>query len=392
MSVVPLGFVRSPELTSPRPFLSATKADPGNPAVIAAALQHYLGGPALSYQEDPQAIGWGWETFIYRMQLQTTADLPAALSGPLILRIYTSAGGVSRVRGEFTLQQRLYELGFPVPKPVHLETDCSLFGGPFMLMERIAGETLFHRTLQHPTEVRSLSDRMAECHARLHALPADQILPSSGGFLSRRLAELRELIDLYDLHGLRAGLDWLFLHRPPPCREPSLVHLDWHPLNLIRADNGGLWALDWHEADVGDPHADVAMTLLLLYYAPTDCRSGWEKLAVPIGRRWIAHRYRRTYSRLRNLDAQRLAYFRAWAILRRLAKYGRWLKAGPASTGSKEAVLTYLQRSHLAKLCQVFRDGTGVAIHLEHAECLPASRACATEGERRTRQIRPSTR
>jgi hypothetical protein len=63
---------------------------------------------------------------------------------------------------------------------------------------------------------------------------------------------------------LRPGLDWLSLHRPPPSRPASLLHLDWHPLNLIRGEGGGLTVLDWTEADVGDPHADLGTALMMI--------------------------------------------------------------------------------------------------------------------------------
>jgi len=290
--------------------------------------------------------------------------LPASLAGPLILRIYSSVNGVPRARHEFAVQERLHQVGFPVPKPLLLHTDCAPFGGPFLLMERIEGKTLCHQALAHPWQLWSVSARMAELHACLHGLPIQGFPSTAGTFLQRRLDELRELIASYGLHGLQPGLDWLSCHRPAPWRHASVVHLDWHPLNLIQDAKGGVWALDWPEADVGDPHADVAMTLLLLHFAPLACRNRWEKLAVLLGRGWIAGHYRRAYSKRRTLDEPRLAYYRAWAILRRLAYYGRWLTGGPASTGSKEAVLNYLEPSHLDDLTRAFRDQVGVVIHL----------------------------
>jgi len=338
--------------------------DPSDPAAVAVALQRRLGGGTLVYQESPQPICWGWETHTYQLQFRAGPNLPAPLAGPLILRIYSNANGVPRACREFAVQRRLCALGFPAPKPLLLQRNCALFGAPFVLMERIPGETVCHRILSHPWELFTLAGRMAELHARLHRLSTESSPTAGTGFLRRWLDELSRLIATYGLRDLKPGLDWLWLHRPTPWPRAVAIHLDWHPLNLIRRYDGQLWAVDWSEADVGDPHADVATALVLLRCAPTAYRNEWEKLGVLLGRRWIARRYGRVYGKLMSLNAERLAYYRAWAILRRLAYYGRWLTGGPASTGSKEAVLHYLHRDHLDDLIRSFRHETGVSIQL----------------------------
>ena len=361
MSVVPLSA--NPIAWSLPPSAAPSRlVDPNCPDEVAAALQRFLGIADLSYLERPQSICWGWETYSYRLQFAATPDLSAPLAGPLILRIYTSPNGVPRARHEFAVQRRLRQRGFPVPKPLLIHTDCDLFGGPFLLMERIPGETLFHAALAHPWELLSLPARMAELHLELHCLPAKDLAKSAEDFLDRHLDEIGDLIAVYELRGLQPGLDWLLQCRPPPGSEAAIVHLDWHPLNLIRDNDDRLWALDWSESDVGDPHADVAMTLVLLRFAPVEYRNWWETIAVPLGRDWIVRRYWYTYCGQRPVDKRRLNYYLAWAVLRRLAFYGRWLVGGPASTGSKAAVLRYLQRSHLDALCGAFHGWTGVSI------------------------------
>jgi aminoglycoside phosphotransferase (APT) family kinase protein len=353
-----------PALISPPTTPPPAPTDPDNAVAVAAALRRYLGEEGIAYREKPQPICWGWETYVYRLQFEQTPSLPAALTGPLILRIYTSREGVQRAGHEFTVQQRLQHLGFPAPRPLRLETDCSLFGGPFLLMERIAGDTLFHAALAHPWKLWSFPTQAAELAARLHQLPTEGFPAFGKGFLQRRLEELRELIARYALDGLQAGLDWLVLHRPTPWRQASLLHLDWHPLNLIHGEDGRVWVVDWCEADVGDPHADLATACVLARCTPAPTRSRWDKMLVPLSRAWVCARYRRAYRKLRGLDEQRLLYFQAWAALRRLANYGRWMRAGPASTGSKPAVLRYLQANHLQGLCAAFRKWTGVRVSL----------------------------
>ena len=86
--------------------------------------------------------------------------------------------------------------------------------------------------------------------------------------------------------------------------------------------------LDWSEADVGDPHADLAMTTLLLRYAPVEGLGPHERLMAPLTRWFLARRYRIVYRRCGPIDRDRLRYYLAWACLRRLATYGMWLRAG----------------------------------------------------------------
>jgi hypothetical protein len=48
-----------------------------------------------------------------------------------------------------------------------------------------------------------------------------------------------------------------------------------------------------------------------------------------------------------------------------LARYGRWLQAGPQVTGAKPSLLTHLQPAHIQCLCDHFQQLTRVPIHLE---------------------------
>src|SRR5205814_18485 len=83
---------------------------------------------------------------------------------------------------------------------------------------------------------------------------------------------------------------------------PCILHLDWHPMNVMQGAGGDLTILDWTEADVGDPHADLAMALLLMTHAPAEEASLWARAAVPVGRLLMAWWYFQAYRRRRPLD------------------------------------------------------------------------------------------
>src|SRR5262249_39221570 len=123
--------------------------------------------------------------------------------------------------------------------------------------------------------------------------------------------------------------------------------------------------LDWTEVDVGDPHADVAVARMFM-----DCfqlKPQWwlERAGLWIGRIMLRQRYLRAYRRRIRLNLGTLAYYRAWAALRRLGADGRWLDAGPSSTGAKPTTVRNLTQEHINIFCRYFEKWSGVRVSLE---------------------------
>jgi aminoglycoside phosphotransferase (APT) family kinase protein len=343
-------------------------ANPASSIAVAEALHHYLAAaldlPSLSFLEPPIEVCDGWEAYSYRFQLQTgRRALLRGLTGPLVLRIYSSPRGLPRIQREFTVQQHLFARGYPVAEPVLLEENCSCFGGPFLIMRHVGGRSLFRYLLNKPWLLWTCPAEMARVHLELHQLPIEGFPDPGGSLVCRRLDEMHTIIERYGFNDLRPGLDWLAVHRPAEPKVSSIVHLDFHPVNLIRSPDGSLLVLDWPEASLGDAHADVGTTLALMESVCPD--SAWmTKLAVCSGRPIFGWRYLRAYERARPLDHARLAYYRAWATLRRLCWYGRWLAGGGETTGSKPCILNRVQPDHVASVVRYFRKWTGVAVRL----------------------------
>ena len=219
-------------------------------------------------------------------------------------------------------------------KPCRVEYN-RLFGGPFLLLQKVQGRTFFDGVLHRPWQILSEPWRMAALHAQLHALPADGFPAPPGPFLARRLRLMEEAVRQFDLPSLTPGLDWLRAHQPAPPERPSILHLDFHPFNILQTPDGPLVVLDWNEADVGDYHADVAVTLTLLACFPLRPSFFLQAPVLWVGRHLLRWQYLLGYRMRRPLDPGKLAYYRGLAALRRICTYATWLRAGPRASGYK---------------------------------------------------------
>jgi aminoglycoside phosphotransferase (APT) family kinase protein len=349
----------------PLPSLSAI-ADPARPVETAEALLAYL-EPRLEVgrlrlAEQLLEIPHSWEAYIYRFRLQGDHPLPQAFDSPLTLRVYGGSGAAARARHEFSMMCHVRLLGYPSPWPLILEQDCRIFGGPFLILEWIPGITLLDRLRRRFTRFLRVPTQLAQMHLNLHALPVTGIPAPPGEFLDRRLDKMWDVIDKYGLDGLIPGMDWLEEHRPKTSNPPSILHLDFHPDNLIARDDSDLAVLDWSQADIGDRHADVATTLLLMDSAPVPLTTTCERMLSRPTRWILKRRYLRIYRRHFPLDPDVLNYFLAWAAVRRLAMYGMWQRAGSQVNGYKRTSLLYLTSGHINALRRLFQQVGGITL------------------------------
>jgi aminoglycoside phosphotransferase (APT) family kinase protein len=316
------------------------------------------------YAQRPVEMSGGWETFTYAFQFHPQPALPQPLTQPLVLRIYSCCAGLDRARHELAVQGYLQSLHYPVPGVVLLEEDADYFGGPFLLSPQIVGRTLLQSTLGRIWMLPINAARMANLHARLHNLPTRDFPRPRGAFLTRTLEEMSAIISRYELHGLQPGFDWLRTHRPPPGR-PSILHLDFHPLNILKDNAGHAIVIDWTEADVGDAHADLGNTLVCLECLGPDRLNWFDRYCVGVFRRLFVNLYLTFYRRQRQLEDRLLTYYRALAALRRLCQYGQWLGVGPTINGRKPSAIEHLRPEHFRIIEAYFHKWTQVPVVLE---------------------------
>jgi aminoglycoside phosphotransferase (APT) family kinase protein len=166
---------------------------------------------------------------------------------------------------------------------------------PFLLLEWCEGEPVLQTIQKQPQQLEALSYQFGRFHAELH----------------RRCQGVRGV-------ALRhTWLDWIptipadlrtILERLS--QTPTLLHLDYHPLNLLSDGHQITALIDWTNAYIGDPRADLARTYTLLRIEPF--QAGSEPQEFSTLRRVFSRNWLRGYRHVLG-SPQDLAPFLAWA-------------------------------------------------------------------------------
>lgn len=320
-------------------------------------LRQALGERQLEFAERPTRLTGGFDTQIFAFRL---AAAPAAFAGPLVLRLLDAHHDPSRVLHEQATQNALADLRYPAPRVLLASAGVSELGGAFLIMQRLAGQPL------PKVSIGAMVSVLAELQARLHdvdpvaflrAVTRAGLEPKSLTF-DAHLAQLAARASRSGLSGLAPGLAWLARGRPPRPEPRAVCHGDFHPYNILIADDGVTGVLDWPHAIVADPAFDVATTLVILKFVPL------EITGLSAALRWVADAarpllvasYLRHYRRRRPLDRDRLAYYEAAACMKALVRAGE-LRAGSAGADAANALFASTFTERVARR---FRAATGI--------------------------------
>lgn len=167
---------------------------------------------------------------------------------------------------EFRILQTLYLHGLPVPEPIGLVTSAEFSGGVCLILGYLEGSVDFA-----PTHLAKQSREMADYMTRIHSLvrTAGQLsfLPRVGEGLSLTPQPAVADSALGDETLWNAVLSgW-----PCPSSNPvALLHGDFWPGNILWQDGKISGVIDWEDAVIGDPLADLAISRLdlLWIYGP----------------------------------------------------------------------------------------------------------------------------
>ena len=177
---------------------------------------------------------------------------------PLVLRRDPPEAAPKGMREEALAIMAAARAGVPEPEIMVHSDDRSLLDAPFILMERVEGETLARRILRDEefAAVRPrLAEQCGEILARIHSIPLAEV---PGLERPDVLAKLRETLAEFDdpSPALELGLRWLEQHRPEPT-DDVVLHGDFRNGNLVVAPDGIRAVLDWENVHRGDPMQDL---------------------------------------------------------------------------------------------------------------------------------------
>ncbi|PWU21200.1 MAG: hypothetical protein C5B48_11560 [Candidatus Rokuibacteriota bacterium] len=289
-------------------------------ADLLGSLQDRLDEPGLEFAEPLVALHGGFDTRIFSFRLR---GAPPDFSRPLVLRLLAPHHDRTRARREQAIQNAVAAQGYPAPRVLLSSTDAALLGGAWLVMERVAGETLIK------AQPVNMSRVLVEWQRRLHALDASALLraiqredgSSHAVTVDGLLSQLGARVAHTAVPGLEGAMAWLTAHRPPE-RHPVICHGDFHPHNILVSGGAVTGVLDWPNAVVADPEYDVAATRVILSFTPI------ELSALPATLRWMARVFRRVmvtrylarYQRAHPLDQRALRYYEALACMRGLVR------------------------------------------------------------------------
>ncbi|MCP3855038.1 MAG: phosphotransferase family protein [Actinomycetia bacterium] len=148
--------------------------------------------------------------------------------------------------------------GVPVPDLITWSGNPELLGMPFLIVERIEGETIPQRILRSDSfgaTRRRLAYDYGAALGRIQQIPLAEVKGLSHQDPLLHFTEV--LADKGEPHpALELGLRWLETNRPPSLGE-VVVHGDYRNGNGIVGYDGLEAIIDWELAHVGDPMEDL---------------------------------------------------------------------------------------------------------------------------------------
>lgn len=234
-------------------------------AALAAVVSDEIGAPVAIEGLRRMSGGASRETWSFDARPATDIGPPL----PLVVQ-RERAGGAREGSGmgvEARLLRAAAAAGVPVAPLLVADGDEGRsradLGGPWLVAERIEGETIPRKLLRDDEWTDARSVLASQCGAALAAIHRIPLADVPGLDPVDQLERYRVMYDdLGQPHPtFELALRWLDEHRAPPA-EQVVVHGDFRNGNLMVGPEGLRAVLDWELAHVGDPAEDLAWLCL----------------------------------------------------------------------------------------------------------------------------------
>jgi aminoglycoside phosphotransferase (APT) family kinase protein len=350
-------------------------------AEIQSRLADYLGTRLYSLK----VLASGWETTVFEFATDAASprvpEIPART--PLVLRFYQGVLADDKIARENHVMAKLAALGYCVPKPYGFEPCRDVLGAPFLIMERVEGGPLFAtRSFPHAFRTFSLGFfAFVRAQTRLHQFDLrktglDDIpraysaagVETRAPLLDRVLAIIAKRVEEGPLPGLREALERLH-SRAAQFRvaPPSIVHMDYHPQNVLVRGMRVTGVIDWVNTDIGDRHLDAAMTAAILSSSAME-HPRWmrDNMAGNSLRALFASLYIPLYHAMAPLEFERFRYSQAVASLLRLSMLGMMRTRGAEVVGFRPEAIGEVTPAVVRLLSRYAARKSGAQVGLEH--------------------------
>lgn len=210
-----------------------------------------------------------------------------------VLKLFMDWCPHSWIESEEKLSRVVYESGLPVPA---VDGVIEVDGRRGIIFERVEGGSMFDEMGSNQNGVLRYAEILAELHTTIHSREIPNI-PSLRDMIERNIRHAKMLSEeertgaLQVLNQMNDGT--------------ILCHYDFHPMNVIMSPRGPV-IIDWMSACQGNPHADIARTLLMsqgfLYAIPPDWHAALKS---------FIDRYLARYTEIRDVSLNEV---KAWRL------------------------------------------------------------------------------
>jgi tRNA A-37 threonylcarbamoyl transferase component Bud32 len=182
--------------------------------------------------------------------------------GKTVIKLFDKEFSKADILNEALNQARVEETGLNIPKIIEIKT---IDGKWAIVMDYIKGTTLDELIAKNPNKLNEYLNLFTDLQISVHSkrVPRLTFLKDK---MDRKVNLAADVLDAtlrYDLH---SRIDMAPKHE-------KVCHCDFVPSNIIIAENGNPYIIDWSHATQGNASADVAITYLEF------CIEGKQKIA-----------------------------------------------------------------------------------------------------------------
>jgi aminoglycoside phosphotransferase (APT) family kinase protein len=293
-------------------------------------LEEWLAGALVSAPlsvTSVELITGGRSNLTYRVTIRDGAgqERPVVLRRPPLGHVLPTAHDMTR---EFRVLTGLGGSRVPVARPLAICADAEVIGAPFYVMDFVPGRIF--RTLQDAVtltqpQARRLSEDLADMLANIHGVDVTAAgladLGRGAGYLRRQLARWQrqwELSVTREVPGYGALVTRLTGALPGE-GDTTLVHGDFRIDNVLvdtTAEPRIAAVVDWEMATLGDPLADLGLTLV---YWTEAGEAGWLAVSTDATAAPGFHtraQFAETYAAKTGRDISRIEYYMAFGYFK----------------------------------------------------------------------------